>query len=96
MALAPKAENLRGFSHPSPIITVVFEERGWGGWGVAWCQGLPSHQTQRMGTNAWHGEQPLWQPIDSEGSGRGESSLTDSKHTNTCVRELQTQTSAGE
>lgn len=94
MALAPKAENLRGFSHPLPYYHCRLWGAGVGGGGAAWCQGLPSHQTQPMGTNVWHGKQPLWQPMDSEGSGRGESSLTDGKHTNTRVHScrLQTQT----
>ncbi len=52
------------------------------------CQGHPPRQTQRTGTNAWHCEATnlptaTLATVDSEGSVRGESSLTNSKHRNT-------------
>lgn len=98
MALAPQAENVKRIFtprplHPSTLIIVVFEEQG--GRGAAWCQGHPISplpplfcQTQRTGTNAWHSgatnlPTATLATIDSEGSVRGESSLTNSKHRNT-------------
>lgn len=90
MALAPQAENLRGISHPTPPLLSLSSLRSRGGGaegGAARCQGLPSRQTQRMGTNAWHSETTnlptATLAIDSQGSVRGESSLTNSKHRNT-------------
>lgn len=55
--------------------------------GVATCQGQLPCQTQWMGTNAWHSVETdlptaTLATIDSEGSVRGESSITRSKHRN--------------
>lgn len=73
-------------THPStpktsPLITVKGET------GVATCQGQFPCQTQWMGTNAWHSVETdlptaTLATIDSEGSVRGESSITRSKHRN--------------
>lgn len=84
-------------THPpspcSPLIIAVFEEwksegRGrWLGGGQDARDAPLPRQTQRTGTNAWHSvatdlPAATLATIDSEGSVRGEASLTSSKHNN--------------
>lgn len=88
MALAPQESMKRIFTtHTPPPPKLALLSLSKGRLGVATCQGQFPCQTQWMGTNAWHSVETdlptaTLATIDSEGSVRGESSITRSKHRN--------------